>query len=303
MAGETAISATDFGNLKGTNAADPTSAQDVATKSYTDTGDTNAKSRANHTGTQTANTISDFDTQVRTNRLDQMTAPTTAVSMGSQRIINQADPTAAQDSATKAYVDNALSSVASGQTLKGAVRVAATTNVNIASPGTTIDGVTMANGDWVLLTGQTTGSQNGPYVFNGSAAAMTRTTNWDSSAEAVLGSYWIVLQGSKGDTFALMSNDTAITLGTTTPAFVFIAQPTAAVNGYNATCPSVSSGGTWTVTHNLNSKAVLAMVARVASPYDFVRVRIERTTVNTLSILPDVAMNAGDWEVIVYKAV
>ena len=42
--------------------------------------------RANHTGTQTASTISNFDTQVRTNRLDQMTAPTAAVSMNSQKI-------------------------------------------------------------------------------------------------------------------------------------------------------------------------------------------------------------------------
>ena len=36
--------------------------------------------RANHTGTQTAATISDFDTQVRTSRLDQLAAPTAAVS-------------------------------------------------------------------------------------------------------------------------------------------------------------------------------------------------------------------------------
>jgi hypothetical protein len=31
--------------------------------------------RANHTGTQTASTVSDFDTQVRTSRLEQMAAP------------------------------------------------------------------------------------------------------------------------------------------------------------------------------------------------------------------------------------
>jgi len=37
--------------------------------------------RANHTGTQTASTVSDFDTQVRTSRLDQMAAPTGSVSV------------------------------------------------------------------------------------------------------------------------------------------------------------------------------------------------------------------------------
>jgi len=40
---------------------------------------TDPLARANHTGTQTASTISDFDTQVRTSRLDQMAAPTASV--------------------------------------------------------------------------------------------------------------------------------------------------------------------------------------------------------------------------------
>ena len=66
---------------------------------------TNPIPRANHTGTQLASTISDFDTQVRTNRLDQMAAPTAAVALNAQKITGLADPTLAQDSATKAYVD------------------------------------------------------------------------------------------------------------------------------------------------------------------------------------------------------
>src|SRR5215510_10556517 len=45
-------------------------------------------SRPNHTGTQTASTISDFDTAVRTSRLDQMAAPTANVSWNSQRLTN-----------------------------------------------------------------------------------------------------------------------------------------------------------------------------------------------------------------------
>lgn len=66
---------------------------------------TDPLARANHTGTQSASTISDFDTQVRTSRLDQMAAPTSAVSLNAQRLTNVADPTNAQDAATKAYVD------------------------------------------------------------------------------------------------------------------------------------------------------------------------------------------------------
>lgn len=61
--------------------------------------------RANHTGTQLASTIGDFDTRVRTSRLDQMAAPTAAVALGGQRITGLATPVAATDAATKAYVD------------------------------------------------------------------------------------------------------------------------------------------------------------------------------------------------------
>ncbi len=46
---------------------------------------TDPLARTNHTGTQTASTISDFDTQVRTSRLDQMAAPTGSVSLNSQK--------------------------------------------------------------------------------------------------------------------------------------------------------------------------------------------------------------------------
>src|SRR5262245_22528705 len=46
---------------------------------------TDPLARANHTGTQTASTISDFNTAVRTNRLDQMAAPTAALDLNGQR--------------------------------------------------------------------------------------------------------------------------------------------------------------------------------------------------------------------------
>jgi hypothetical protein len=60
--------------------------------------------RANHTGTQTASTISNFDTQVRTSRLDQMAAPTAAVSLNSQKITNLANPVDNGDAVSLGYL-------------------------------------------------------------------------------------------------------------------------------------------------------------------------------------------------------
>jgi hypothetical protein len=70
--------------------------------------------RANHTGTQTASTVSDFDTQVRTSRLDQMAAPTGSVSANSQKITNLGTPTSNTDASTKAYVDTQINNLIDG---------------------------------------------------------------------------------------------------------------------------------------------------------------------------------------------
>jgi len=75
---------------------------------------TDPYARANHTGTQTASTVSDFDTQVRTSRLDQMAAPTGSVSVNSQKITSLATPTVGTDASTKAYVDAQITALVGG---------------------------------------------------------------------------------------------------------------------------------------------------------------------------------------------
>jgi hypothetical protein len=75
---------------------------------------TDPLARANHTGTQTASTVSDFDTQVRTSRLDQMAAPTGSVSLNSQKITSLATPTLDGDASTKAYVDTSIANLIDG---------------------------------------------------------------------------------------------------------------------------------------------------------------------------------------------
>ena len=81
--------------------------------------------RANHTGTQVHTTISDFDTGVQANRLDQMAAPSADVALGSQKITGLANGVSSTDAATKGQLDTA---VASDITLKGSY------NANINSP-------------------------------------------------------------------------------------------------------------------------------------------------------------------------
>ncbi|MCX7669497.1 MAG: hypothetical protein N2439_05435, partial [Anaerolineae bacterium] len=87
-----------------------------------------------------------------------------------RKIVNLPNPSAAQDAATKAYVDSAVEGLA----WKDSCRVATQGNIDLSSPGATIDGVTMAAGDRVLVRAQTTASQNGIYIWNGAATVMTR---------------------------------------------------------------------------------------------------------------------------------
>lgn len=91
------------------------------------------------------------------------------------RVIGLLDPVSGQDATTKAYVD----ALFAGMSWKQSVRAASTANVNTASPGTTLDGVTLAAGDRVLLKNQSTVSQNGIYVWTASGAALTRALDAD----------------------------------------------------------------------------------------------------------------------------
>jgi phage-related tail fiber protein len=164
--------------------------------------------------TLTAAKISDFDTQVRTSRLDQMAAPTASVSLNSQRITNLADPTGAQDAATKAYVD----ATKQGLDVKDSVRAATTGNITLSGTQT-VDGVSLVAGDRVLVKDQTTGSANGIYVVV-SGGAWTRATDFDTSAKVTSGAFTFVEQGTaNADSGWVLTTDGAVTLGTTALAF------------------------------------------------------------------------------------
>ena len=75
----------------------------------------------------------------------------------------------------KLYVDT----IATGLQVHNAAWVATTANINLASAPAAIDGVTLSNNDRVLVKDQTTGSENGVYVFNGAGVAMTRSDDFN----------------------------------------------------------------------------------------------------------------------------
>ena len=122
---------------------------------------TDPLARANHTGTQTAATISNFDTQVQTSRLDQMAAPTSSVSLNSQKITNLGTPTLSTDASTKAYVDSQITSLVGGApgTLDTLNEIAAAIN-NSGSFATSVvlrDGTQAMTGNLAMGTNKITG--------------------------------------------------------------------------------------------------------------------------------------------------
>lgn len=128
-----------------------------------------------------------------TSRLDQIAVPTTSVNLNSQKITSLLDPTNPQDAATKNYVD-LLSQGFAGA--KNPVRLAATSNVTLASPGATLDGLTMVAGERFLALNQTTTTQNGIYVWNGAAVAATRAPDDDAVGEVRDGTTVAVAEGT-----------------------------------------------------------------------------------------------------------
>jgi hypothetical protein len=157
----------------------------------------NALDRSDHTGAQPAATISDLAATVKGYRLDEFTAPTAAVSLNGQRATNGADPVAATDLATRQYVDNARAGIAG---VKDPVRAVATTNINLASLPATIGGVTMASGDGFLAAGQTTGTQNGIYVYGSSGGSATRRSDADLLGDIRDGTMVAVAEGTDAGT-------------------------------------------------------------------------------------------------------
>lgn len=245
------------------------------------------------------------------------------------KVINLATPSATGDAATKGYVD----SLVEGLAWKDACRVATQSNTNLSAPGATIDGITMASGDRVLVRAQTAPAENGIYVWNGAAAVMTRALDCSTFPEleqaittveegtsagtsyrqdqinGTIGSSSISWQtfgvsapSASTTTAGVMRIATQAEVNTGTDATIAVTPSTLATWSGRVKKFAVSIGDgsatSYTVTHNLNSLDV-AVTVFANSTGDEVITDVTHATVNTLTVVFASAPASNAYRVVV----
>lgn len=235
--------------------------------------------------------------------------------LGVARVLNLPNAASAQEPATLAQLNAAIE----GLSTKDNVRVSTSSNINLASPGATLDGVTMTSGDRVLVRGQTTQSQNGVYVWNGAAAAMTRSADASTSDELESAVVTIDEGTAAGQSFRQVTVnfvlDTGNVVWTSFGGSTSAATETASGISEIATQAETDAGvddtrfvtplkhaqysgrklklsqdvgdGTATqydVTHNFNTRDVVVNVFRNSGAFDNIGVEISRPSVNAVRL-------------------
>jgi hypothetical protein len=139
----------DAGAQRITNVANPTSAQDAATKAYVDTGDALKVAKAG----------------------DTMSGP---LAMGTNKVTGVGEPTAAQDAATKNYVDtnDALKVAKAGDTMSGPLAMGSNKITGLGAPTAATDAATRAYVDGVVTTGVPDGDK-GDIIVGGGGLSWT----------------------------------------------------------------------------------------------------------------------------------
>ncbi|BAQ91996.1 phage-related tail fiber protein [uncultured Mediterranean phage uvMED] len=149
--------------------------------------------------------ISDFDTGVQANRVDQLASATNPVT--------GVTPTADAHFATKSYVDG----VSQGLDVKQSVKVGTTANITLSGTQT-IDGVAVSADERVLVKNQSTASENGLYLCK--ASTWARTDDLAAGVDAA-GAFAFVEQGTVNadNAFVCTSNKGSAVVGTNNLAF------------------------------------------------------------------------------------
>ena len=246
------------------------------------------------------------------------------------KVINVPTPTAAGDAVPKSYVDSAVEGLA----WKDSARVGTQSNINLASPGATIDGVTMASQDRVLVRNQSTQSQNGIYVWNGASTAMTRSLDASTFAELEQAIITVEEGTDAGTTWRQTQINGTIDVSNVIFSSFAAAAPAASETTAGiaelATQAEVDAGtddlrivtplklATWSgrlrkvstsvgdgsatsyvVTHNLNTRDVIIRVFPNSGQYDDVEVDVQRTSTTTATLVFATAPASNAYRVVV----
>jgi hypothetical protein len=177
-------------------------------------------------------------TAATTANINDLTVPTANYAFGGFKITGLADPTAAQDAATKQYVD----SVAQGLDPKASCVAATTANITLSAPQT-IDGVAVVAGDRVLVKNQTLPQNNGIYLV--AAGAWTRALDMDAWAEVPNAFTFIESGTTQADTGWVSTASAGGTLGTTPITFVQFS----GAGTYTAGTGLTLTGGAFSITN------------------------------------------------------
>jgi hypothetical protein len=242
------------------------------------------------------------------------------------KILNLPTPATDTEPATKAYVDSAVEGLA----WKDSCRVASISNINLSSPGATIDGVTMSVGDRVLVKDQTTASQNGIYIWNGAAVAMTRALDASTSAELEQAISTVEEGTSAGATFRQTNVNFVLDTGSVTwgsfGTSAGAASETVAGIAELATQAETDTGSddlrivtplklanhsnrkrkatltfgdgsatSYAMTHNFGTRDCHVQVYRNSTPWDTIQCDMERTDANTVTLKFSVAPSSNQF--------
>jgi len=177
-------------------------------------GTLNFSARSSHTGTQTASTISDLASVVKSYALSDFAAPTTDLDLGvaTRKIANLKSGTNANDAVNYGQ----LQAAQFGTDWKDAVRAASTANVTLSGLQT-IDGVSLIAGDRVLLKDQTVPNSNGIYIV--AAGAWTRAADAAQGTLSANASMFIEEGTANGDSQFRLTTNNPITVGSTSLSF------------------------------------------------------------------------------------
>ena len=152
----------------------------------------------------------------------------TAGTVTAGTVTGLATPTNGSDAANKSYVDAS----AAGLTVKQAGRAATTANVTLSGGApSTLDGVTLAASDRILVKNQADQTENGIYYVatlgSGSNGTWARTTDADTGAELATGTYIFISSGTANANAAYtMVTQGTITLGTSNIVWALFSQVT-----------------------------------------------------------------------------